>query len=114
MRIDILTLFPGMFHGPFQESMLKRAQARGLVQISVWNIRDYAEDKHHVVDDYTYGGGAGMVMKPEPVYRCLEQVRSAGAAAGLATAAADDATGRGVPAAWPRISCPWLVLLCAL
>ena len=118
MRIDILTLFPGMFQGPFQESMLKRAQDKGLAQISVWNIRDYAEDKHHVVDDYTYGGGAGMVMKPEPVYRCLEQVRREGAAAGLATApevvlmtpqgevfqqrVAQDLAER-----------PWLVLLCA-
>ncbi len=82
MRIDILTLFPGMFQGPFEESMIKRARERGLVRIELHNIRDYTEDRHHVVDDYTYGGGAGMVMKPEPVYRALQGVRAAGVAAG--------------------------------
>lgn len=74
MRIDILTLFPGMFAGPFSESILKRAQERGLAAIYLHNIRDYATDKHHVVDDYPYGGGAGMVLKPEPVYAALSAV----------------------------------------
>ncbi|MSQ10664.1 MAG: tRNA (guanosine(37)-N1)-methyltransferase TrmD [Dehalococcoidia bacterium] len=74
MRVDILTLFPGMFAGPFSESMLKRAQEKGLASIHLHDIRDYTTDKHHVVDDYPYGGGAGMVMKPEPVYAALQSV----------------------------------------
>lgn len=74
MRVDILTLFPGMFAGPFSESMLKRAQEKGLASIHLHDIRDYTTDKHHVVDDYPYGGGAGMVMKPEPVYAALQAV----------------------------------------
>lgn len=67
MRIDLLTLFPGMFSGILSESILKRAMDKGLVHISTWNIRDFALDKHRIVDDYPYGGGAGMVMKPEPL-----------------------------------------------
>lgn len=74
MRVDILTLFPGMFAGPFSESMLKRAQEKGLASIHLHDIRTYTTDKHHVVDDYPYGGGAGMVMKPEPVYAALQAV----------------------------------------
>jgi tRNA (guanine37-N1)-methyltransferase len=76
MRIDILTLFPGLFSGIFAESILKRAQDKGLVNIATWNIRDYTVDKHRVVDDYPYGGGAGMVMKPEPLYRAIQAVKS--------------------------------------
>ncbi len=72
MRIDILTLFPEMFRGPFEESIVKRAQERGLVEIHLHNIRDYARDKHRVVDDYPYGGGAGMVLKPEPLFAAVE------------------------------------------
>ncbi|HAA90212.1 MAG: tRNA (guanine-N(1)-)-methyltransferase [Thermoanaerobacterales bacterium 50_218] len=71
MIIKILTIFPEMFTGPFQTSILKRAQQRGLLRIEVINIRDYSLDKHRKVDDYPFGGGAGMVIKPEPVYRCL-------------------------------------------
>ena len=74
MRIDILTLFPGMFHGPFDESIIKRAVEAGLVSINLHNIRDWAEGKHQVADDYVYGGGPGMVMKPEPVFAAAEAV----------------------------------------
>lgn len=74
MDIHIFTLFPGMFCGPFQESILKRAADAGKVRISLHNIRDYARDKHHVVDDYQYGGGPGMVMKPEPIFDAVEDV----------------------------------------
>ncbi|HVP04790.1 MAG TPA: tRNA (guanosine(37)-N1)-methyltransferase TrmD, partial [Dehalococcoidia bacterium] len=74
MRIDILTLFPGMFRGPFDESILKRAIEAGLVQIHVHDIRQWAEGKHSVADDYPYGGGPGMVMKPEPVFAATEAV----------------------------------------
>ncbi len=66
MHFDIFTLFPDMFQGPFSESILKRAQERGLLSIALHNIRESTSDKHHIVDDYPYGGGAGMVMKPEP------------------------------------------------
>lgn len=76
LRFDILTLFPEMFSGPFSESILKRAQEMGLVEIRLWNIRDFTTDKHRQVDDYPFGGGAGMVMKPEPVYRAIEYVQS--------------------------------------
>ncbi len=74
MRIDILTLFPGMFRGPFDESIIKRAIDAGLVSINLHNIRDWAEGKHQVTDDYVYGGGPGMVMKPEPVFAASEAV----------------------------------------
>jgi len=74
MRIHILSLFPGMFTGPFSESIVKRAVDRGLVEIKLYNMRDYTEDRHHVVDDYPYGGGHGMVLKPEPVFAAVESV----------------------------------------
>src|SRR5258708_8601087 len=74
MHFDIFTLCPGMFQGPFSESILKRAQERELLSIVLHNIRDATTDKHHVVDDYPYGGGAGMVMKPEPIFAAIEPV----------------------------------------
>ncbi len=78
MHFDIFTLFPDMFQGPFSESILKRAQERGLLSIALHNIRDATSDKHHVVDDYPYGGGAGMVMKPEPIFTAVEAVHQGG------------------------------------
>lgn len=72
MRIDILTLFPEMFRGPFEESIIRRARERGQVQIRLLNIRDYTTDKHRKVDDIPYGGGPGMVLKPEPIKAALE------------------------------------------
>ena len=78
MHFDIFTLFPDMFQGPFSESILKRAQERGLLSIALHNIRDATTDKHHVVDDYPYGGGAGMVMKPEPIFTAVEAVHEGG------------------------------------
>jgi tRNA (guanine37-N1)-methyltransferase len=76
MIVDVLTLFPGMFVGPLTESMIKRAVDAGLLSIRIHDIRDWATDKHHVCDDYPYGGGAGMVMKPEPVFAATEAVLS--------------------------------------
>jgi len=73
LRIDILTLFPAIFEGPLTESMMKRAQEKGAVQISIHNIRDHTQDKHRITDDSPYGGGPGMVMKPEPIIRCVEK-----------------------------------------
>ena len=82
MRIDILTLFPGMFQGPFDESVIKRARERGLLSIYTHNIRDWATDRHRTVDDYPFGGGAGMVMKPEPVFAATEAVLAMDSASG--------------------------------
>ena len=78
MHFDIFTLFPDMFQGPFSESMLKRAQERGLLSIVLHNIRESTSDKHHIVDDYPYGGGAGMVMKPEPIFTAVEAAYQGG------------------------------------
>jgi len=78
MRIDIVTLFPEMFAGPFDISIIARARESGLLEIALHNPRDYTADKHHIVDDYAYGGGPGMVMKPEPLFDCVDAVRAAG------------------------------------
>lgn len=75
MKFDILTLFPAMFEGPLTESILKRARERGLIDVELHNIRDYAVDRHRITDDAPYGGGAGMVMKPEPLGACIEAAK---------------------------------------
>ncbi len=74
MRIDFLTLFPNAFAGPLDESMIKRARERGLVEMNTVNLRDYTHDKHRTVDDRPFGGGPGMVLKPEPLFECLEDI----------------------------------------
>ena len=74
MRIDILTLFPEMFAGPFSESMLGRAQENGLLSIRIHNIRDWADNKHSKADDYPFGGGAGLVMMAQPIFDAVEAV----------------------------------------
>ena len=74
MKFDIFSLFPGMFMPYLQESILQRAQQNGLIQVDVHDIRAYTTDKHHVTDDTPYGGGGGMVMKPEPLFAAVEQV----------------------------------------
>lgn len=76
MRIDVLTLFPEAFETPLQASILGRALRDGVAQVQLHNIRDYATDRHSVVDDYAYGGGPGMVMKPEPLAACIESVQA--------------------------------------
>ncbi|PKN17158.1 MAG: tRNA (guanosine(37)-N1)-methyltransferase TrmD [Deltaproteobacteria bacterium HGW-Deltaproteobacteria-6] len=75
MRFDILSVFPEMLHSPLQFSLLKKAQEKGLIEIGLHDIRDWAEDKHHMTDDAPYGGGCGMVMKVEPVERALAAVK---------------------------------------
>ncbi|RLD22915.1 MAG: tRNA (guanosine(37)-N1)-methyltransferase TrmD, partial [Bacteroidetes bacterium] len=72
MRIDILTVLPEILKGPISESILKRAVSTGLVEINIHNIRDYSLNKHKKTDDYSFGGGAGMVMSPEPISRCID------------------------------------------
>jgi len=76
MRIDILTVVPELLVSPLNESILKRAQAAGLVEIVVHNLRDWAYDARRTTDDYPFGGEAGMVMKPEPIFRAIEELRS--------------------------------------
>jgi tRNA (guanine37-N1)-methyltransferase len=76
MRIDILTLFPEMFEAPFGHSIIRRAKLKGIVEIGMHQIRDYATNKHRTVDDYPYGGGAGMVMMAEPIVKCLDLLQS--------------------------------------
>jgi tRNA (guanine37-N1)-methyltransferase len=76
MRIDIFTLFPQMFQSVLSAGLFKRATDQNLVRISIHNIRDYTHDRHHTVDDYPYGGGAGMVLKPEPIFEAVEAIKS--------------------------------------
>lgn len=76
MKIDILTLFPEMFSGPFSESLLKKGQEKGIVEINIHNIRDWAKDKHRVTDDRPYGGGPGMVLMVEPIDHALKDSRT--------------------------------------
>jgi tRNA (guanine37-N1)-methyltransferase len=76
MRIDILTLFPQMFEAPFNFGIFKRAIDNGLVSLNLHNIRDYTHDKHHTADDYPYGGGAGMVLRPGPIFEAVEAIKA--------------------------------------
>ncbi|HEX8040743.1 MAG TPA: tRNA (guanosine(37)-N1)-methyltransferase TrmD [Chryseosolibacter sp.] len=76
MHIDIITCLPRLIESPFSDSILRRAQARGLVEVNIIDLRDYSTDKHKSVDDYAYGGGAGMVMMIEPIDRCILALKS--------------------------------------
>lgn len=76
MRIDIITLLPKLLDGALSESIIKRAQNKGLVEIHIHNLRDYCEDKHRTADDYPFGGEAGMVMKVEPIYKVITRLKS--------------------------------------
>ena len=84
MRIDVLTLFPDALEGPLRSSILGRALSAGVAEVALHNIRDYAKDRHQVVDDYAYGGGPGMVRKPEPLAAAIEAVRALAQPAGRA------------------------------
>ncbi len=72
MKIDVLTLFPAMFAGPLDESIIKRARQAGLLDLQIYNLRDYAHDRHRTVDDRPFGGGPGMLLKPEPIFEAVE------------------------------------------
>src|SRR5712691_10856875 len=74
MKIDVLTLFPGMFVGPLDESIIKRARESGLLDLAIHNLRDYAHDRHKTVDDRPFGGGPGMLLKPEPIFEVIEKL----------------------------------------
>ncbi len=82
MRIDVITALPGIVKGPLQHSIIQRAVKAALVEIRVFDIRAYATDKHRQIDDYPYGGGAGMVLKPEPIFACIEEIQQEAAADG--------------------------------
>src|SRR5882762_663142 len=75
MRIDIITLFPEICRAPLNESIMKRAQEKGVIDVRIHNLRDWTTDKHHVVDDAPFGGGQGMVMKPEPIFAAVEDLK---------------------------------------
>src|SRR5436189_6239102 len=74
MKIDVLTLFPAMFAGPLDESIIKRARAEGLLDLAIHSLRDYTHDRHRTVDDKPFGGGPGMLLKPEPIFEAVEQI----------------------------------------
>jgi len=76
MRIDVISAVPGILESPLNESILKRARESGLVDIHVHNLRNYAHDRHLTIDDVPYGGGAGMVLKPEPIFECIESLKA--------------------------------------
>ena len=75
IRFDVLTIFPGMFTGPLDESIMMRARTQGLIDVQLHDLRDWAHDRHRTVDDYPFGGGAGMVMKPEPIFEAIEAIQ---------------------------------------
>jgi tRNA (guanine37-N1)-methyltransferase len=75
MQFDVITPFPKVFEGIFEESILRQAQKKGLVTFTIWDLREFTTDKHRTVDDYPYGGGAGMILKPEPIFQAVEAIR---------------------------------------
>jgi tRNA (guanine37-N1)-methyltransferase len=109
VRIDVLTIFPGVFESPLRESLLGRAIERGLVDIRLHDIRDATTDKHRQVDDESYGGGPGMVMKPEPIFAAVESLEEGPKRVLLLSPA-----GRRLDQAFVRELAdePWLVLVC--
>ena len=86
MRIDIVTLFPEICRAPLNESMMKRAQEKDVVDFHIHNLRDWTTDKHHIVDDAPFGGGQGMVMKPEPIFGAVEDLKHRTAGVGTHSA----------------------------
>ena len=74
MKIDVLTLFPGMFAGPLDESIIQRAREAGLLELQIHNLRDFAHDRHRTVDDRPFGGGPGMLLKPEPIFEAMDRL----------------------------------------
>jgi tRNA (guanine37-N1)-methyltransferase len=109
LRVDVLTLFPGIFDGPLRESLLGRAIQLGLVRVGIHDIREHTHDKHRQADDYGFGGGPGMVMKPEPIFETVESLGEGSKRIILLSPAGrrfDQAVARELAAE------PWLVLIC--
>jgi tRNA (guanine37-N1)-methyltransferase len=109
VRIDVVTIFPGIFEGPLRESLLGRAIAAGLLDVRVHDLRDSTSDKHRQVDDESYGGGPGMVLKPEPVFAAVESL-GAGDRRTLLLSPAGRRLDQGL--ARELATEPWLVLIC--
>jgi tRNA (guanine37-N1)-methyltransferase len=109
LRVDILTLFPGIFDGPLRESLLGRAIEAGLIDVRVHDIRDHTHDRHRQVDDYGFGGGPGMVMKPEPVFEAVESLGEDAMRVLLLSPAGRVFDQR---MAGELVREPWLVLIC--
>ncbi|MBI3610555.1 MAG: tRNA (guanosine(37)-N1)-methyltransferase TrmD [Nitrospirae bacterium] len=78
MKCDVLTLFPDIIRPVLEQSILKRAREKGLLEVAVYDLRDFTEDRHRTADDHPYGGGAGMVLKPEPIFKAVDRIRSCG------------------------------------
>jgi tRNA (guanine37-N1)-methyltransferase len=97
MKIDILTLFPEVCRAPLSESMMKRAQESGALELRIHNLRDWTTDKHHVVDDAPFGGGQGMVMKAEPIFAAVEELRGEGKKTSNAQPRKEDGAGSPTP-----------------
>lgn len=116
MEIDILTIFPGMFYGPLSESILGRAQDKGILTVRIHDIRDFTTSKHRVVDDYSFGGGPGMVMKAEPIAAAIEHALAARTATGGAPSRVVMTTPAGATfsqeMAREFASCDHLVIIC--
>ena len=111
MRFDIFTLFPTMFDGPFGDSIIARALNAEIIQVQMHNIRDFAEGKHQVTDDYPYGGGGGMVMKPEPIFRAVEAaLKMTPRDAGRVQAETAPVVEEGAPAVVSAPPCPIILL----
>ena len=109
MRIDILTLFPEICRVPLSESMMKRAQESGVLDLRIHNLRDWTTDKHHVVDDAPFGGGQGMVMKPEPIFAAVESLRTSESFVVLMTPSGSNFT---QSAAGQLATRPHLIIIC--
>jgi tRNA (guanine37-N1)-methyltransferase len=109
LRADVLTLFPGIFDGPLRESLLGRAIQTGLAEIRVHDIREHAHDKRRQADDYGFGGGPGMVMKPEPIFEAVESL-GGGAKRVILLSPAGRRFDQAL--AWELAAEPWLVLIC--
>ena len=110
MRLDILTLFPGMFSGPLEESIIKRARGNNLVDIRIINIRDFSHDKHRSVDDYPFGGGSGMVMQVDPIARAVRAQDPTGQARVILTCPQGRVFNQQL--AWELAKEPHLLILC--
>ncbi len=111
MRIDVLTIFPKMFDPVLNESIVKRAQAKGKVKIRVHDLRDYTSDKHRKVDDRPFGGGAGMVIRPEPVFNLVKAVAKKGSRVVLLSPQGkklDQARAKKLKPFKPRVTGGWL------
>jgi len=111
-RIDVVTIFPGVFPGPLDAGVMGRGRMRGLLDVRIWDLRRFTDDRHRTVDEPPYGGGAGMVMKAEPFLRAVEVIRRASPAPGPVLLTSPQ--GRRFTQAWARAlaTCPQLTILC--